>query len=250
MDRIGRLLIVEDDESLCKYLRDSFDEYFEVEIRHDGQAGYDAAVVFLPDLIIADVRMPILSGLSMLKRIRRTPALKTVAVILLTVLNKDEDKIRGYESLADLYFTKPFNISELIAAAIGLVRIRHQLKATFTHAKEEMQLVPALTEDDTHFLADLSKAVQSRIADFDLTVDDIARAIHLSRRQLERRLRSIEGITPGQYIRQVRLETAKQMADSGRIDSIKILASKVGFRDRRTFVNRFKALFGHPPRID
>lgn len=249
MDRIGKLLIVEDDESLCQYLKDHLEDFFEIEIRHDGQAGYEIATSFKPDLIISDVRMPRLSGLNMLRQIRRTPGMAYVRVILLTVLKSDEDRIRGYENLADLYFTKPFNIAELTAAAIGLVRLYKHRVAEHEPEEETEPVIAGLTDDDREFLDHLSSAVQDRLSDHHLTVEEVAQAVHISRRQLERRLKELEGITPGEYIRQVRLEVAKQLLEAGRASSLKTLANSVGFLDVRTFVTRFTSQFGFAPKI-
>lgn len=249
MEYLGKLLIVDDDESLCKYLNENLRAYFDIRICHDGQAGYDTAVKFRPDLIISDVRMPVLSGINMLKRIRRTKGLETVAIIFLSILDKREDRILGYESMADIYFTKPFDMAELTSASIGLVRMRQQLRAQYSSPEEIETLGPGLSDDDQRFLALLSDVVQSRISDSSLTVDEVAKTIHVSRRQLERRLKQLEGITPAEYIRQVRLEVARQMLEGGRINSLKVLANWVGFRDVRTFTSRYNSHFGFPPKV-
>lgn len=245
--KIGRLLVVEDDESLAKYIAEQLEDYFDVIVRHDGQAGLDAAIEFRPHLVISDVRMPRLSGLNMLKRIRRTPGLETVAVILLSVLKSDEDRIRGYDTLADLYFTKPFNIHELISASVGLVRIRQKFRAGIELEEPVDPLGEGLTDDDRRLLHRISTTVEARLSDTDLTVDDLASEVHVSRRQLERKLKDLEGITPLEYIRQIRLELAKQRLDSGVVSSIKSLAYEVGFKDVRTFSSRFKEQFGYSP---
>lgn len=246
---LGKLLIVEDDVSLTIYLREIFEPYFEIRIAHDGQAGYDLARTFYPDCIISDVRMPRLSGLNMLKKIRGTHGLETVGVILLSVLSEQKDRIRGYDHLADLYFTKPFDAEELISATIGLVMMRQQMKQIYSTAPatDSQTIGKGLSDENQKFLGRISEIVEAHIEEYDLKVETISAKLEVSKRQLERRLKDLEGVTPAEYIRQVRLEHARKLLASGTVSTIKDLASSVGFRDTKTFSQRFTAYFGYSP---
>ncbi|NQV13830.1 response regulator [bacterium] len=250
--KIGKLLIVEDDVSLCELLNDHFKQYFQVKIAHDGQAGYDLACDFHPDCIISDVMMPKVSGINMLKLIRRTPGIETTPVILLTVLADDKDRIRGYDHLADLYFSKPFIMEELISSAIGLVTMRKKLKEVYTQSevKDTIILGSGINDDDRAFLHRLSDSIEQHIGDFDLSVNTIAKAVHITKRQLERRLKQLENMTPAEFIRRTRLEQAKQLADAGVASSLPDLANRVGLRDTRTFIKRFRDHFGYLPYLN
>ncbi len=252
MASLGQLLIVDDDVALTKFLREIFEPYFDIKIAHDGQVGYDLARSFFPDCILSDVRMPRLSGINMLKKIRQTPGLETVGVILLSVLSDRRDRIRGYDHLADLYFTKPFDTEELISATIGLVMMRQQMKKIYSAspAAKTDPVGKGLNDEDEQFLHRISDVVEEHISEFDIRVEEIANAANISKGNLERRLKELEGITPAQYFRQVRLEHAKKLVDTGEVRSLKDLANSVGFRDTRAFSKRFKEHFGYLPYLN
>ena len=252
MSKLGKLLIVEDDVGLCKLLKEHFQEYFEVELAHDGQTGYDLACDFQPDCIISDIMMPILSGINMLKKIRRTPGIETVGVILLTVLSDDKDRIRGFDHLADLYFSKPFNTEELISSTIGLVTMRRKMKTVYSGSEtlDSQKLGSGINDDDRAFLHRLNDSIEEHISEYDLSVDTISRAVHVSKRQLERRVKQLENMTPAEFIRKTRLEQAKQLADAGIVSSLPELAHRVGLKDTRTFIKRFKDYFGYLPHLN
>ena len=249
VDVRGKVLVVEDDESLATFLKQSLEEQFEVAVAHDGLAGYELACTFQPDCILSDVRMPKLSGINMVKKIRRTPGLETVGIIMLSVLREKEDRIRGYENLADLYFGKPFEMDEILVSIMGLITMRKQMKQAYAQqiTSESSAVGEGLTDDDMRFLVKLSDAVKERISDHELTVETIARAVHVSKRNLERRLKDLEGISPSVYIRQVRLEEARKLLLSGSISSITDLAYRVGFKDSKHFSKQFTNYFGLSP---
>jgi DNA-binding response OmpR family regulator len=244
-----KLLIIEDDVSLASYLEEHFKTYFEVQVAHDGQEGYESACSFKPHAIISDVRMPKLSGVNLVKKVRRTPGLEATGIVLISVLSEKADRIRGYESLADLYFSKPFDIEELTVSVIGLVKIRDHMRKSFISQTDEIPepVVGGISDEDAKFLYRLSEAVEHRLADLNLTVDEIAASVHLSKRSLERRLKDLEDISPASFIRQTRLEEAKKILQLGNGDSIQDVASRVGYKSVSAFKKQFEAHFGYPP---
>lgn len=245
---MDKLLIIEDDTSLASYLEEHFKSYFEIQVAHDGQAGYEMACEFKPHCIISDVRMPKLSGTNLVKKIRRTPGLEAVGIVLVSVLNEKEDRIRGYESLADLYFSKPFDIDELTVSIIGLVKVREQMRKMLIGDQGHIPkpIVAGISEDDAKFLYRLSEAVEHRLADFNLTVDEVAAAVHISKRGLERKLKQLEGISPAAFIRQVRLEEARKILQLGTGCSLQDVAARVGYISVSAFKKQFEAHFGYP----
>jgi two-component system alkaline phosphatase synthesis response regulator PhoP len=116
-----KILIVEDDPGISLGLKDEFEsEGFDVWAAEDGEKGLDAAKTQKPDLIILDIMLPVLDGYEVCKRLRmegnRTP------IIMLTVKDKEIDKILGLELGADDYVTKPFSLRELVARAKAIFR--------------------------------------------------------------------------------------------------------------------------------
>jgi DNA-binding response OmpR family regulator len=246
---LGKLLIVEDDVALTKYLRELFDMYFEIRIAHDGQTGFDLARIFEPDCIISDVRMPKLSGINMVKKIRQAPGLETVGVILLTVLSDKKDRVRAFDNQVDLYFTKPFDAEELVSATLGLVMMRQKMRQIYAgHSAPDIEedTDKGLSEADELFLHKLSDIVEEHISEFSIKLEVIAEATGTTPEQLEIKIQELEGISAYEFFNQVKLEHAKKLADSGKVASLEKLAHEVGFIDTEIFLKKFQKHFGYP----
>jgi two-component system alkaline phosphatase synthesis response regulator PhoP len=118
---VKKILIVEDDPGISLGLKDEFEsEGYDVWAAEDGEKGLETAKIQKPDLIILDIMLPVLDGYEVCKRLRmegnRTP------IIMLTVKDKEIDKILGLELGADDYVTKPFSLRELVARAKAIFR--------------------------------------------------------------------------------------------------------------------------------
>lgn len=242
-------MVIEDNPNDAELMRAVLKHSFQVEIAEDGESGFDKAIELKPTCIISDVRMPRMSGFTLLKKIRAHHDLGEIPLVLLTALDEPINKIHGYELLADLYLTKPIEPSEVLAAVKGLIRM--QSRRSPIAEKPEPQSTPGsgITEDDQKFLKKLLTTLYDNIDNPDLTVDKVASLIHVTRRQLERRLKKLEKISPKEYIRQVRLEQAKKLLEEGLPSNISDLAFRVGFKDPRHFSKLYKSFFGQTPKI-
>jgi len=242
----NQILVVEDNHSDIELLTATLNAEFEVVAAVDGVFGLEKAKEIHPDLIISDVRMPRMSGFTMLKNIRSNPELAAIPVILLTALDEPIDKVHGYDLLADLYLTKPIDTSELFAAVKSLIRLHQKREETPNY-----QTSPGIgiAEDDSLFLRRLIESIHANIDNSEFKVDDLAADAYVTRRQLERRLKKLEYLTPAEYIRQVRLEQARKLIESGLPNSIADLAHRVGFRDAKHFSKCFKSFYGVQPTL-
>ena len=116
-----RLLVVEDDPNICRFVQKGLqEERYAVDVAQDGEEGLSLATVTPYDLIILDVMLPKLDGLSMCSKLRK--ARKTTPILMLTAREEIEDKVAGLDSGADDYLTKPFAFAELLARVRALLR--------------------------------------------------------------------------------------------------------------------------------
>lgn len=242
----GRVLIIDDNLMDLELARATLQGHFDLDLADDGEAGYNMAVQQPPDCIVSDVRMPIMSGFTLLKKIRSNPRLATIPVILLTALDDLRDRIQGYDLMADLYLTKPIDTTELLSMVKSLTRL-HQARGKTTGMDESPGV--GITEEDQNFLTKLLAKIHESISDPDYTVDHLAKAMFMSRRKLERRLIATEGITPKEYIRQVRLEKAKELIELGIPSSLTDLAERVGYRNGTHFAQVFRKFYGKPVKL-
>lgn len=110
----NRILIVEDDKSFASILRMALTgRGYETEAAHDGAEGLEKALKMVPDLIILDINLPILSGFDVARKIKEDEKTKAIPIIMLTAMSQEVNIARGYSLGIDDYLTKPFNLEHL-----------------------------------------------------------------------------------------------------------------------------------------
>ncbi len=262
-----RLLIVDDNADIRTYLRTILQGQYQVSEAPDGQKGLEVACEEVPDLIVSDVMMPVMNGLEFCQRVKNDTITSHIPVILLTARALSKHQIEGYESGADAYITKPFSADLLLARISNLLRSRHMLKDIWGNGfspKEPAAIIeePALPDPtdtqevvakptpselrDNEFIARFKKVVDDRLADSDLSVEDIASDMHLSRVQLYRKVKALTGATPVELLRKARLTRGRQLLETTS-KNISEVAYEVGFSAPSYFTKCYKDEFGTLP---
>ncbi|MBC7914229.1 MAG: helix-turn-helix domain-containing protein [Pyrinomonadaceae bacterium] len=240
------ILLVEDNYELREYLNNYLVEFYTTILAKDGQDGIDTATSTLPDLIVSDVMMPGKSGMDLCKALKSDLRTSHIPIILLTALSPIGFKMEGFETGADDYITKPFNLSLLNTRIKNLIMSRIVLRERF---KTEFALQPsnvAITSPDEKFLNKALQYIEERIADPDLNVEDICKAIGLSRTHLYRKTKALTGLSMAEVIRNVRLKRAVQILEQEKLN-INEVAYMVGYLDVDYFRKCFKSQFGYTP---
>ncbi len=243
-----RVLVVEDDPDIAQlvelHLRDL---NCTTEIVGDGDRGLERAQSGEHDLIVIDLMLPGLDGLEICKRIRAGEH-SHVPILMLTAKSTELDRILGLEVGADDYLTKPFNVRELVARVENLIASRQRLKARFmgqataTSAHQSAGGAP----DEAPFLAQVQTVIEAHLGEDSFGVDDLARALGLSRATLYRRLKGLMDQSLMDWTWELRLEQAAILLSQG-VGSVSEVAYGVGFKSIAHFSNRFHDHFGMSP---
>ena len=245
----AKILVVEDNDDMRAYLREQLAPAYQVVEAVDGEEGLAKAREQEPTLVISDVMMPRMDGLALLRALKQDEALATVPVILLTARAEAQDRLEGFEAMADDYIAKPFHADELLVRVRNLIDIRQALQAQYS--RRVMMVTPAdldLDAADTRFLEEIRTALEARLdAGDDLDVQGLAEALFMSKRKLERRLKDVTGQTPGAFIRQMRLERARQLLEKQAVETVAEAAYAVGFHNPGYFSRLYRNAFGHAP---
>lgn len=240
---MSNILIIEDDPAVRENLEEILEfKGFRVFSTADGKEGLDMALKKEPDLIISDIMMPEMDGYQLLTRVREIPALTNTPVILLTAKNMIDSKIQGLEIGADDYVTKPFNSKELIVRIENLIKIRKKLKVK-AYLNSNETIVEA-TEDI--FMRELIEVFSTHMANSKFGIDDVVDEMGLSKSTLQRRVKAITRKTFNQFLREFRLEQAKQIIEQ-RGGNISEVAFASGFNSVSYFSFSFRNYFGFPP---
>ena len=247
------VLIVDDNADIRTYLRSILQGQYRLLEAEDGQRGLELAREQVPDLIVSDVMMPVMNGLEFCQQVKKDIMSSHIPVILLTARALEKHQIEGYESGADAYITKPFSPELLLARIDNLLQSRHQLKdlwgmkpATEPAAAPATVAAPAATPIEDAFISRFKKIVEERLSTSDLSVEDLAADMGLSRVQLYRKVKALTGSTPVDLLRKARLAQARKLLQESTL-SVSEVAYQVGFASPSYFTKCYKDEFGTVP---
>ena len=246
------MLIVDDNADIRAYLRSILQGKYHLLEAEDGQRGLELAREQVPDLIVSDVMMPVMNGLEFCQQVKKDDISSHIPVILLTARALERHQIEGYESGADAYITKPFSPELLLVRIDNLLQSRHQLKDLWgmkpataaVTTPEPTVTAPAPIEDA--FIARFKQMVEEHLADSNLSVEDLAASMGLSRVQLYRKVKALTGSTPVDLLRKARLAQAQSLLQGSTL-TVSEIAYKVGFASPSYFTKCYKDEFGIVP---
>jgi DNA-binding response OmpR family regulator len=245
-----RVLVVEDDEEIRRYISGELSVNYRVTESCNGKEALQAVFDVKPDLVISDVMMPEMDGMALCRKIKQNITLNCIPVILLTAKTREEDNIEGLESGADVYMTKPFSIELLEKTVSNLIKSRETMRNNYSG--NQIQGTPAnrveMRSADDKLLERVMKVVNDNISNAELTVDEVAAQVGISRVHLHRKMKELTSQTTRDFIRNVRLKMAADMLSQKKY-SISEVADLTGFSNPNSFSVAFKELYGVSPSV-
>ncbi|MDX2286940.1 MAG: two-component regulator propeller domain-containing protein [Bacteroidia bacterium] len=240
------LLIVEDQPEMQHYLSAQLSGEFRVLTAKDGAQGWALAIRHIPDLIISDLIMPEMDGSTLCRLVKTNEKTSHIPVILLTSRTVMASRIDGLHNGADDYLTKPFHFRLLLIRIRNLLEQRRQLRALFSRSGSLFSSEIPLAGTDELFLKKAVKLVEDHMEDPGFGVDQLEKALNMSKMQLYRKLVALAGMPGHAFIQQVRLQRAHQLLAQTAL-TVAEVAYQVGFRDPSYFTKVFKKSFGKLP---
>ncbi len=240
------VLIVEDHGGVRAFVRDVLRRRYRTTEAATGEEALEAARAERPDLVVSDVMMPGMDGVELVRRLRADDALAAVPVVLLTARADEPSRLEGLGAGADDYLAKPFSAAELLTRAENLIELRRALRERYSG---EVLVGPsrvAVPSADAVFLDRVRAVVEAHIGNTAFGVEWLADEVHLSRRQLHRRLRALTGLSTVGFVRMMRLERAAQLLEQ-RAGTVAEVARAVGFEDASYFARLFRQAYGRSP---
>ena len=246
--RNKRVYVVEDDAEVRNYLIDQLSSSYRVTAFPSGDSAFEAICRDVPDLIISDVMMPGMDGLTLTRKIRQNVNINHLPIILLTAKSTDTDNIEGLDSGADLYMTKPFNIDILSKNIQNLIEGHQRLRNVFSGSQSQTDKIDDIeaVSSDEKLLERVMKAVNKHISDSEITVEMIADEIGISRVHLHRKLKELTNQTTRDFIRNIRLQQAAKLLREKKL-MVAEVSYLVGFKHPNNFSTNFKDMYGMSP---
>lgn len=241
-----KILLVEDNNDFRHYLQEELRRHFVVFEASDGEEGEAVALQQKPDIIITDLMMPKMDGIELCKRIKHNIDVSHIPIILLTASASVENEERGYKEGADAYMTKPFKWEILTARIHNLLAQRRQQQNEFKQNAEAEAKDVTISPADEDFLNKALRFVEKNMDNSEYSVDELSDDMAMSRATLFRKMRSVIGMSPTDFIRNTRLKRAAQLITEGRL-SVTEIAYSVGYSSPGHFTKSFKKEFGVLP---
>ena len=239
-----QLLIIEDNPDVREYLTACLEDDFTIHIAENGLLGAQSAIQLVPDIIISDIMMPELDGLELSRRLKKDERTSHIPILLLTARADAESRKEGYQTGADAYLEKPFDLKELQIRLKNLLDNRRILQERYRY----LSLPEAPSNQEEQFLARAREVILKHLPDIEFGIDELCKALGMSRTQLHNKLKALTQRSTGLFIRGIRLQFAKQMLEGDPSLSISDVAYNTGFQDPNYFSRCFKAEFGKSPR--
>ena len=240
------VLIVEDNDDFLFYLKDNLNEHYNIAEASDGKEGWQKALAIHPEIIVSDISMPVMDGIELCKKIKQDARTKHIPVVLLTALAGEEQQLRGLETGAADYMSKPFNFEILLRRIRNLLSQNESLKQTFAKQVEVKTTDIKLSSPDEKFVQDALAITEKNISNADFSVEELSRALLMSRVAVYKRLFALTGKTPIEFIRAVRLQRAAQLLEQSNM-TVAEVAYETGFNNPKYFSKYFKVHYGVLP---
>ena len=242
------VLIVEDNRDVREFIKDSLQSEFDTIEALNGEQGLKRAEKYIPDLIVSDIMMPKMDGYEMMQKIKQDEKTSHIPVILLTAKSDKDSKLEGLGLGADDYLTKPFDAKELQARIKNLIETRRLLQQKFSDEtfKQKIKGKPGLNPLDEKFINKILEVIEVHLSEDEFSIEEISEEAGMSRAQIYRKLKALTGKSPSLFLRNIRLNKAKEMIHRKEL-SISEISYQVGFSSPAYFSRCFKEEFGYAP---
>ena len=237
------ILLVDDSEEILDYLTQDLQKKYQLCTATDGQEALSILQHEWVQLVVSDVMMPQMDGFELCAAIKSTPELSHIPVILLTGKNTLQSKIQGLKTGADAYIEKPFSLEHLHAQIDNLLDNRLKLKESYARSPLLYTNNTTHSKEEEIFWKQLTDRILGHLHDTDLDVERIAVLMNMSKSTLNRKIKSISGLSPSDVINLARLKKSADLISTGNY-RINELAKAVGYsypaQFRRNFQKQFK----------
>lgn len=241
------ILIADDNDDLRFYLRDNLVEKYNIIEAENGLVAYEKALRFIPDMIVADIMMPVMTGVELCGKIKNDLRVSHIPVLLLTAATSDEFKIDSYKVGANAYLTKPCNVVVLEARISNLLLKQAEQQVAINKRSESEAVQPAKSASlDEKVLQDVIKITELYMGEADFSICKLSKEVGMSTVYLNKKISALTGKTTSEYVRYLRMKKACLLLSKTQ-KTISEIAYEVGYSMPKYFSKHFKEEFGSLP---
>jgi signal transduction histidine kinase/CheY-like chemotaxis protein len=240
------VLLVEDNEDFRFYIKDNLKASFNIIEAENGKKGWQKALAQHPNLIVSDISMPEMNGIDLCLKIKNDKRTSHIPVILLTALTGEDQQLKGLETGATDYMTKPFNFEILQSKIKNILSQQEYMRKTYTKQVEANPTEMHVESPDELFIKKVLLLIDNNISNPNFSVEELSSEVFVSRYTLYKKILSMTGKTPNELVRSMRLKRAAQLLETGHL-TISQICNKVGFKSQKYFVKTFKSEYNTIP---
>ncbi|WP_026897597.1 hybrid sensor histidine kinase/response regulator transcription factor [Daejeonella oryzae] len=241
------ILVVEDESAIRYLLKDILKDHYTIFESENGREALELIHKVIPDLIICDVMMPGMSGLELCNRVKNAPATCHIPFIILSARGNIEHRTEGYEVGADAYIAKPFHTAHLQVRIRKLLEYRKRLNDFFTNESAAYSVVESdLVDSDKQFLGRILSVIEKNLGEPDFNAARLESELAMSKMQLYRKLKTMTNLTPGEFIKHIRLKQAAHLLLSTNL-TVSEIFYRTGFNNQSYFYREFKKRYQYAP---
>ncbi|MBD8348838.1 two-component regulator propeller domain-containing protein [Dysgonomonas sp. HGC4] len=243
------ILIVEDEKNITELLKDILTPYYTTQEAVDGEDALNQIEINRPDIIISDIMMPNLDGITLIDRLKSNPKTAHIPIISISAKNTIEDHINAYKHGADLYISKPFHPRHVLSTIENLINKQATLKEYFNSSISSEVVRDGITmhQEGEKFLEDIISFIENSMDDESLNPNSIADFLGISKATLYRKLKELTDKTPSEFVRTIRLAHASKLLKSTRLTVSEIMF-KSGFTNKSYFYREFAKQYEMSPK--
>lgn len=201
------VLVIEDNVDMRYYIRTILSSDYHVLLAKDGNIGTSKAFKLLPDIVLCDIMMPDMDGYEVCRQLKGNPSTKDIPIILLTACSLDEQRARGYESGAEAFMQKPFNVTTLKVRMRQLLQRKEQISSEIQGDWLIGRKAGTLSSAAATMLNRFREYVEEHIME-NISLDEIAQHLGYSKSKLYRELKDVTEYSPIDLVNLVRLHKA------------------------------------------
>ncbi|MHB9142679.1 MAG: response regulator, partial [Paludibacter sp.] len=242
-----KLLLVDDNEELLNITTDYLKDYYQIFVATNGEEALSILSEEMIDIVVSDVMMPVMDGYQLCEIIKNTNQYSHIPVILLTAKTNVESKIIGLEFGSDAYLEKPFSLEHLYTQIMNLLASRQHLRELFASSPLMSSVEIAISPRDKLYIEQLNNEIEKHLLDTNFSIDTLSDFMNMSRSNFYRKIKSISGMSPNDYMKTIRLKKAAEMLMSQEY-RINEVYEQSGFSSSSYFAKCFKEQFGVLPR--
>jgi signal transduction histidine kinase/ligand-binding sensor domain-containing protein/DNA-binding response OmpR family regulator len=246
IEEAPHILVVEDNEDVRSFIIYILQDIYQVSLAGDGREGLQKAIEYIPDLILSDVMMPRMDGITLCEKLKQEQKTSHIPIIMLTAKASGGDKIEGLKTGADDYIIKPFQAEELLIRIENLITSRQQLREQFSRQVSLEPMSMNINSTEERFIQKVREVMEEHMTDFSFGVEVFGESLNMSKMQLYRKLKALTDYTPSEFIRTMRMKRAAELLEKG-AGNIGEVAYMVGYQDHAYFTRNFHKYYGMTP---